>query len=61
MKSFRENPDGEENQRATRESSAFQKFLKHSEDFYERMRLEASETCQHVYREDSTVCEKCGS
>lgn len=34
---------------------------KHSADYYENQRLAASEICRHSYREDSTVCEKCGS
>lgn len=60
MKSFRENPDSEENQKAHRENEAYKKMLQ-SDDYYERERLKASETCKHVYREGSTVCEKCGT
>jgi hypothetical protein len=61
MKSFRENSDGEENQKATREHEAYIKQLQLPEHYYERMRLEQSETCKHEYQEDSTVCVKCGS
>lgn len=31
------------------------------ENYYERERLKQSETCEHTYQEDSTVCTKCGT
>lgn len=61
MRSFRENPDSEECQKMTKENESYVRLLQHSADYYENQRLAASEICRHSYREDSTVCEKCGA
>jgi hypothetical protein len=57
----RRNPDSEECQKMHRENEAYIRTLKLPRDYYEIERLKASKTCKHSYREDSTVCEICGS